>query len=96
MNTVEWLKDIIERNKIENFTITEALKECKSTFDLICIVNYLLDDIIDLTSFETGTIEEQQNFNRLLKIKNMIFKIKNNIENENIIEYLKTNREWEE
>lgn len=82
MNTVEWLKDIIERNKIENFTITEALKECKSTFDLICIVNYLLDDIIDLTSFETGTIEEQQNFNRLLKIKDMIFKIKNNIEKE--------------
>lgn len=77
MNTIEWLRDIIERNQIENFTITEALKECKSTFDLLCIVNYLLDDIIDLIRidlirYEKGTIIEQQNFNRLLKIKDMI------------------------
>lgn len=76
MNTIEWLRDIIEKNQIENFTITEALKECKSTFDLLCIVNYLLDDIIDLTECKTYTIEEQQNFKRLLKIKDMILKIK--------------------
>ena len=70
------LIEILE--KYENFTITEALKDCKSIFDLLCIVNYLLDDIIDLTKYNIETEQEQKDFEELQKIKNKIRIIKNN------------------
>lgn len=77
MNTIEWLRDIIERNEIENFTIAEALKECKNTFDLLCIVGYLLDDIVNLTRYEIETEQQQKDFNELIKVKDIILNIKN-------------------
>lgn len=62
------LLDILEKH--ENFTITEALKDCKNTFDLLCIINYILDNIID---------EEKNNFaiDELVEIKNKILNTKN-------------------
>lgn len=77
MDLIEWLSNIIERNQIENFTIVEALKECKNTFDLLCIVNYLLDNIIDLTRYEIETEQQQKDFNELIKVKDIILNIKN-------------------
>ena len=70
------LIEILE--KYENFTITEALKDCKSIFDLLCIINYLLDDIIDLTRYNIETEQEQKDFEELQKIKGKILIIKNN------------------
>lgn len=65
-------------DKYEIFTITEALKDCKSIFDLLCIVNYLLEDILDLTIYNIGTEQEQKDFEELQKIKDKILMIKNN------------------
>ena len=70
------LIEILE--KYENFSITEALKDCKSIFDLLCIINYLLDDIIDLTRYNIEIEQEQKDFNELIKIKDKILTIKNN------------------
>lgn len=63
--------------KYENFTITEALKDCKNTFDLLCIVNYLLSDIIDETRNNIEDEDDQKDFNELIKIKDKILIIKN-------------------
>lgn len=59
-----------------NFTITESLKQSKNTFDLLCIVNYLLDDIIDNTRHEIETNEDKKDFETLKKIKDDILQIK--------------------
>lgn len=70
------LIEILE--KYEIFTITEALKDCKSIFDLLCIINYLLGDVIDLTRYNIETEQEQKDFEELQKIKDKILVIKNN------------------
>ena len=70
------LIEILE--KYENFTITESLKDCKSIFDLLCIINYLLGDVIDLTRHNIETEQEQKDFKELQKIKDKILVIKNN------------------
>lgn len=70
------LIEILE--KYEIFTITEALKDCKSIFDLLCIINYLLGDVIDLTRHNIETEQEQKDFEELQKIKDKILVIKNN------------------
>ena len=70
------LIEILE--KYEIFTITEALKDCKSIFDLLCIINYLLGDVIDLTRHNIETEQEQKDFKELQKIKDKILVIKNN------------------
>lgn len=75
MDTIKWLENIL--SQCENFTITEALKESKNTFDLLCIINYLLDNVIDLTRYEIETKQEQKDFEELKKIKDKILKIKN-------------------
>lgn len=62
--------------KYENFTITEALKDCKSTFDLLCIINYLLGNVIDETRNNIEDEDDQEDFNELLKIKDKILIIK--------------------
>lgn len=74
--SIEDLANILE--KYESFTITEALTECKNTFDLLCIVNYLLDNIINLTRYELETEQQRQDFEELKKIKDKILIIKNN------------------
>ena len=61
----------------ENFTITESLKESKNTFDLLCIINYLLDDVIDNIRYELETNEDKKDFETLKKIKDDILQIKN-------------------
>lgn len=61
----------------ENFTITEALKETKTTYDLLCIINNILYDVIDLTRYELETEEQKQDFEELKKIKDKILIIKN-------------------
>lgn len=60
----------------ENFTITESLKDCKDTFDLLCIINYLLDDVIDNIRYELETNEDEKDFETLKKIKDDILQIK--------------------
>ena len=70
------LIEILEKH--ENFTITEALKDCKSIFDLLCIINYLLYDIIDLIRYNIESEQEKKDFEELQKIKNKILIIKNN------------------
>lgn len=69
------LIEILE--KYENFTITEALKEIKSPYDLLCIINNILYDVIDLTRYELETEEQKQDFEELKKIKDKILIIKN-------------------
>lgn len=69
------LIEILE--KYENFTITEALKESKSVYDLLCIINNILYDVIDLTRYELETEEQKQDFEELKKIKDKILIIKN-------------------
>lgn len=72
------MNDFIERLKdYENFTIVEALKETKTTFDLLSIINYLLYDILDSIQYEIETEEEKQDFKELQKIKDKILIIKN-------------------
>ena len=72
------MNDFIERLKdYENFTIAEALKETKTTFDLLSIINYLLYDILDSIQYEIETEEEKQDFKELQKIKDKILIIKN-------------------
>lgn len=74
--SIEDLANILEKH--ENFTITEALTECKNTFDLLCVVNYLLDNIIELSRYELETEQQKQDFEELKKIKDKILYIKNN------------------
>ena len=69
------LEKILE-NK-ENYTITQALKETKSTFDLLCIINYILYDIIDETRYNIENKQQQKDFEDLQKIKDKILSIKN-------------------
>lgn len=76
MDTIEWLKNILEQ--LENFTITESLGKCKNTFDLLCIVNYLLETIIDNCRYELETEKQKKDFEELIKIKDNILLIKNN------------------
>ena len=61
----------------ENYTITQALKETKSTFDLLCIINYILYDIIDETRYNIENKQQQKDFEDLQKIKDKILSIKN-------------------
>ena len=63
--------------KYEVFTITEALRETKSTFELLCIINNILYDVIELTRYELETEEQKQDFEELIKIKDKILIIKN-------------------
>ena len=69
------LIEILE--KYEIFTITEALQDCKSIFDLLCIINYLLGDVINLTRYNIETEQDKENFEELQKIKDKILIIKN-------------------
>lgn len=75
-NTICELSEILK--ECENFTITEALYNTnKNSFDLLCIVNYLLGDILNLTRYEIETEEEEKDFQELIKIKDKILEIKN-------------------
>lgn len=76
MNYIEYLANILEN--FEAFTISEAINESKSSFDVLCIINYLLGDIIDATRYEIENEQQQQQFNELMKIKDKILMIKNN------------------
>ena len=69
------LIEILE--KYEIFTITEALKELKSPYELLCIINNILYDIINLTRYEIETKEQKKDFEELKKIKDKILIIKN-------------------
>ena len=77
---MEELIKILEEK--ENFTITEALTQTSKTpFDLLCIINYLLADILDLTRYERETEQDEKDYQELIKIKDKILEIKNrNIE----------------
>lgn len=75
-NTICELAEILK--ECENFTIAEALYNTdKNSFDLLCIVNYLLGDILNLTRYEIETEEEDKDFQELIKIKDKILEIKN-------------------
>lgn len=75
-NTICELAEILK--ECENFTIAEALYNTdKNSFDLLCIVNYLLGDILNLTRYEIETEEEEKDFQELIKIKDKILEIKN-------------------
>lgn len=75
-NTICELTEILK--ECENFTIAEALYNTdKNNFDLLCIVNYLLGDILNLTRYEIETEEEEKDFQELIKIKDKILEIKN-------------------
>lgn len=75
-NTICELAEILK--ECENFTIAEALYNTdKNSFDLLCIVNYLLCDILNLTGNEIETEEEEKDFQELIKIKDKILEIKN-------------------
>lgn len=75
-NTICELAEILK--ECENFTVAEALYNTdKNSFDLLCIVNYLLGDILNLTSYEIETEEEYKDFQELIKIKDKILEIKN-------------------
>ena len=76
MDYIKYLSQILEN--FENFTISEAIKESKNVFDLLCIVNYLLDNIVELARYEIETDQQQQDFEELQKIKDKILIIKNN------------------
>lgn len=76
MDYIAYLSQILK--KFENFTISESLKESKNTFDLLCIVNYLLENIIDLTRYEIEIEQQAKDFEDLKKIKDKILLIKNN------------------
>ena len=76
MDTVGYLANILEQ--CEAFTISEAINKSKNTFDMLCVVNYLLGDIIDATRYEIETEQQQIDYNNLIKIKDVILNIKNN------------------
>ena len=64
--------------KSENFTIAEALYSTdKTSFDLLCIINYILGDILRLTAYELETEQDNKDYKELVKIKNKILEIKN-------------------
>ena len=74
--TIEKLAEILEEK--ENFTITEALLQTNKTpFDLLCIINYILADILDLTRYELETEQDKKDYDELIKIKDKILEIKN-------------------
>ena len=72
----KYLSNILEQ--CEAFTISEAINEAKSPFDMLCIVNYLLGDIIDAARYEIETAQQQHDYNKLIEIKDIILNIKNN------------------
>lgn len=76
MDTVEFLSNILEQ--CEAFTISEAINKAKSSFDVLCIINYLIGDVIDATRYEIETEQQQVDYNNLIKIKDIILNIKNN------------------
>lgn len=62
----------------ENFTIAEALYNTnKTNFDLLCIINYILGDVLRLTAYELETEQDEKDYKELIKIKNKILEIKN-------------------
>lgn len=75
MDTIQWLGNILKQ--CEAFTISEAISKYKEPFDTLCIVNYLISDIIDLTRNELETEQDVLYFNELIEIKDKILKIKN-------------------
>lgn len=65
-------------NNKENFTIAEAIYQTdKTSFDLLCIINYILGDILRLTAYELETEQDNKDYKELIKIKNKILEIKN-------------------
>ena len=73
------MNELIELlEKSENFTIAEALYSTdKTSFDLLCIINYILGDILMLTAYELETEQDNKDYKELVKIKNKILEIKN-------------------
>lgn len=76
MDIVEYLSNILEQ--CEAFAISEAINHSKNTFDMLCIVNYLLDNILNNTRYEIETEQQQHDYNKLIEIKDNILQIKNN------------------
>lgn len=79
MNSVEYLENILEQ--VEPFTIAEATSKTKNAFDMLCVVNYLLYDIIDAIYYEQETERDHETFEKLQKIKDDILEIKNKYAN---------------
>jgi hypothetical protein len=64
----------------ENFTIAESIYQAdKTPFDLLCIINYLLENIINCATYELETEQDKKDYKELIKIKDKILKIKNGI-----------------
>jgi len=76
MDTVEFLSNILEQ--CEAFTISEAINRSKNSFDVLCVINYLIGDVIDATRYEIETEQQQSDYNKLIEIKDIILNIKNN------------------
>lgn len=76
MEKLTELTELLENS--ENFTIAEALYNTNKTpFDLLCIINYILGDVLTLTAYELETKQDKKNYNELVKIKDKILEIKN-------------------
>ena len=76
MDNIEYLTNILEQ--FEPFTIAEATSNAKSAFDMLCVVNYLLDNILNNVRYEIETEQQQIDYNKLIEIKDNILQIKNN------------------
>ena len=75
MDNIEYLTNILEQ--FEPFTIAEATSNAKSAFDMLCVVNYLLYDIIDAVYYEQVTERDHTTMEQLEKVKDIILEIKN-------------------
>ena len=79
MDNIEYLTNILEQ--FEAFTIAEAISNSKSAFDMLCVVNYLLYDIIDAVYYEQVTERDHATTEQLVKVKDVILEIKNKYAN---------------
>lgn len=71
----EKLVEIFER--LEPYSIAQLIGENKEPFDILCTINYLLADLLELVRYNIETEEEQKDFNELANIKDIIITIKN-------------------
>lgn len=62
---------------LEPYAIAQIIGENKNSFDILCTINYILADLLDLLRYNIETEEEQKDFDKLTKIKDTILEIKN-------------------
>lgn len=62
---------------LEPYSIAQIIGENKNAFDILCTINYILADLLDLLKYNIETEEEQKDFDKLIKIKDLILEIKN-------------------